>query len=422
MAASRRTTRSRRLSLEDREDEAALRSRTALNEQAPGPSPVFGEARVPIARHNPFCHLGNGALRTIEILAPVVILAVGFGYLVPAFTWPVGIVPCAALAGILACCACAVLASQRLAENRHRLASASLHWKVSEAGIFVSTLDAAADTVNVQLLAWTSIALTDNQRGRITLLDAQANILGDLDCPDRAHEIMAEINRVRTYRSESHTAAGRGPRIEPRFDYPERLEDTGPLPHYRIGEPVDLDRVRHSPRIEKIEKSRVEPHWSDAGPVVDAVLVELPAAPDAPIALDEPEAFPDETKGLGEPVAVEVPVVDPEPRATPAAVESDDGVRQIFEPIRAEVVPEAVRVQHAATTTPVPVDTSRVLPSNDESRAQAVETVMNQLIADLKINATAAEAGASKEAYFQDSVAPAGEANGNDAGRQDAVA
>ena len=463
MSSRRASARPRSLTLEDREHEVALRARTALNEQTKGDYPIFAEQALLPARHNPFARLGDGGLRAVEIVGLVAILGLGFGYLVPSFTLPPSAGHVAAIAAVLASCAGAVLASQRLAENRLRIASAGLHWKIADSGVFVSEPD--ADAITIRFIAWSNVAVAESHRGRVVLLDAKGDILADLNNPDAAQEMLQVIQNLRGRRGEGNPGEVRGPRIEPRFDYPERLDTDLAAPALGFDGPVDLDALRHQPgahdlrREPWIEPPRTPVLTTREIDVVDADYVEvLPVGePDTAATsaeADSPLAASVTEDGDTSDPTIEVTVADrskpatiaedvapthaavsdpatPEPvAADPVAMSAvrptaeidldlartiDEGIRGLFEPIAARVVPEAVRASQEATTRPVPVDASRALAGNDDPVAGREDTVMRRLMEQLET--TAEEKGLDPHAYVvagvQDHLQRADEANAN---------
>ena len=470
MSSRRASARPRSLTLEDREHEIALRARTALNEQTKGDYPIFAEQPLVPARHNPFARLGDGGLRAVEVIGLVAFLGLGFGYLVPSFTWPPSLGHVAALAAVLASCAGAVLASHRLAENRLRIATAGLHWKIADTGVFVSEPD--ADAVAIRFVAWSHVAVAESHRGRVVLLDAKGDILADLNNPEAAQEMLQVIQNLRARRGEGNPGEVRGPRIEPRFDYPERLDAELQAPALGFDGfdgPVDLDALRHQPRGHDLRREPwIEPPRAPAlqareVDVVDADFVEvLPAAEvdaspaqteaESPIVAHAAEDGPAESRDA-ESDAAESPAEetdlaataqdDPSESGDEASADQtvaadtektvsdtprpsaeidldlarsiDEGIRGLFEPIAATVVPEAVRVSQEASTRPVPVDASRALPGNDDPVAGREDTVMRRLMEQLAT--TADEKGVDPHAYVvagvQDHLQRAGEANAN---------
>ena len=473
MSSRRASARPRSLTLEDREHEVALRARTALNEQTKGDYPIFAEQTLLPARHNPFARLGDGGLRAVEVVGLVAILGLGFGYLVPNFSWPPSPGHVAALAAVLASCAGAVLASHRLSENRLRIASAGLHWKIADSGVFVSEPD--ADTIAIRFIAWSNVAVAESHRGRVVLLDAKGDVLADLNNPDAAQEMLQVIQNLRARRGEGNPGEVRGPRIEPRFDYPERLESEPHGPALGFDGPVDLDALRHqarghdlrrepwidAPRAPALPPREVDVVDADFVEVVPAAAGETDAAPEVvetaqdasidPIAHHDAVAQDaDADAGLAESPAERsepddggqtVPATDgaeggtaaQEALATTAdaipadaprltaeidldlARSIDEGIRGLFEPIAATVVPEAVRASQEASTRPVPVDASRALPVNDDPVAGRDDTVMRRLMEQLAT--TAEEKGLDPHDYVvagvKDHLQRADEANAN---------
>lgn len=462
MSSRRASARPRSLTLEDREHEVALRARTALNEQTKGDFPIFAEQPLAPARHNPFARLGDGGLRAVEIVGLAAILGLGFGYLVPNFTLPPSPGHVAAIAAVLVSCAGAVLASHRLAENRLRIASAGLHWKIADTGVFVS--EPEADAIAIRFIAWGNVAVAESHRGRVVLLDAKGDVLADLNNPDAAQEMLQVIQNLRARRGEGNPGEVRGPRIEPRFDYPERLDAELGAPALGFDGPVDLDALRHQPRGHDLRREPwIEPPRTSVPPtreidVVDADYVEVvPAAsPDASAIPAEAEsALTENAVGdaeAPEPTAADVPAersgpstasedgaptTEAESTAPAATTDSfaayadaprpaaeidldvarsiDEGIRGLFEPIAARVVPEAVRASQEASTRPVPIDASRVLPGNDDPVAGREDTVMRRLMEQLET--TAEEKGLDPHAYVvagvHDHLQRADEANAN---------
>lgn len=433
MPSRRVSGRAKRLTLEDREHETALRARTALSQQTKGDFPVYGEARAVPARHNPFAGLSNAGLRAVEALGLTAILGVGFGYLVPHFSWPPEPAHVGALVGILAACASAVLASQRLSENRLRLLSAALHWKIGDTGVFVSESDAKAQTIEIRFLPWSDVAVAESHRGRVVLLDAKGAVLADLHAPSEAQDILQVIHSQRARRGEGNPGDLRGPRIEPRLDYPEHLDRTGLPGDYPFDGPVDLDVIRHAtlrrdgrrepwieaPRsIEAIASIPAATEGNDTE-VLDAefidVVAETPDAPSTPVAESssaaddtletvalDPEstataAAPDAEPEPGSEASAD-PVAHPILESTAAvaaeiepaiddglAREIDDSIRNLFDPVDAAVVPQSVVDDRETLTRPVPVDTSRALPSNDDPVARREDTVMRRLMEQLAV-------------------------------------
>ncbi len=450
MTNRRTARRSRANGINARASAIANHALTALQERTSAGGIAYAGQIRPARRHNPFAGIGDRGLIAIQYAGLAVILGLGFGYLTPTITWPLTIPHIAAMTAIGLACAVSFLAIDRLTDNHERLTAVGRAWSIDATGVTVTEYDLKQNAYTLGFIAWSDVAMADLEDGYVILANAAGEVLAELSHPENHKAVLATIQRYRSERTAVADDAARPqsePRLDPWLDLPETLDDNFARKPLHIGDTL-LDTGFSHTRGRRIEPILpmpalplrlrdeegvlkdvpfleaplgVSPDGTADAVVIDADYIEILAptgqatVPPQPYDADETIAhleaqipaeasfavFENDRFVLDEDTRMAIFEQGYEPSVDASRIDLavEETFRALFEEIPATFVPAHVAQQRAETVTPKPIDTTRVLSSNDDPIAQSDDAVLRRTVEQLI--ATAKERGLDPQVILE---------------------